>query len=231
MNKILLSVLTILLIQFASAQRTYMFDRLFEFSYQESLNLPKVKELVLTNSKNNDYYLLVQDDGKTDLKLYFHKRNNLQSTFYLDKKAFSEANRINLDCDLVERVRIKKRDLKYSKKFIFENLKDTIINDTVFNHILFKIKSKKHIPPKQRKVYDVHFITYKYKRQEYPFLGTNYVYLSWKQMINRDDFDLGIIKEQYAINRNGKQYIYRLVKFSNIENKYISVPEACDYSQ
>ncbi|AXT58380.1 hypothetical protein D1815_22405 [Aquimarina sp. AD1] len=230
MYKILLLIVTIFSIQLISAQRTYTFDKLFEFSYQGSLNLPKVKELVLTNSKNNDYFLLVRDDGKNNLKLYFLERNNLQSTFYLDKKAFLEANRINLDCDLVEKVKIKKRDLKYSRKFIFENLKDTIINDTVFNHILFKRKSKKHTPPKQRKEYDVHFITYQNESQEYPFLGTNYVYLTWRQMINRDNFDLGVIKEQYAIKRNGKEYIYKLINVLDIKNKYISVPEACDYS-
>ncbi|RKN10330.1 hypothetical protein D7035_19550, partial [Aquimarina sp. AD1] len=105
MYKILLLIVTIFSIQLISAQRTYTFDKLFEFSYQGSLNLPKVKELVLTNSKNNDYFLLVRDDGKNNLKLYFLERNNLQSTFYLDKKAFLEANRINLDCDLVEKVK------------------------------------------------------------------------------------------------------------------------------
>ncbi|WP_108802404.1 hypothetical protein [Aquimarina sp. Aq107] len=231
MNKILLLIITIFSIQLISAQRTYTFDYMIGFTSQRSLNMPINMEVALINSKNNDYHLLVVNDGSLEFKFHFidHKIG-FQTIFYLEKEAFLKANRINLDCDYVKKIRTPKWNRKYAGKYFFENLKDTIINDTAFNHIVMKKRAKKNKRLSRRKKLDLHFITYKDKKFDMPFIANHYIHISWEQLVDKENFNFDIIKEQYSIKDNKKEWIYKFVEVNKIENKYISVPEACDYS-
>ncbi|WP_378183366.1 hypothetical protein [Aquimarina sp. SS2-1] len=232
MNKIKLVLLIFLISQIVVAQRTYTFDYTIGFTRQKSLEDHIAIEVAMINSKNNDYHLLIVNEGNPDLEFHFidHKIG-FETFFYLDKQEFLKANRIDLNCDLVKKIRNPKWNRKQAKKYFFKKLNDTVINDTVYNHILLRERNKKYKSPQKRKWLDMHFITHKDKKLDKPFMPNHYVYLTWEQIDDKEDFNFDVIKEQYALKKGKKQWIYKFFEMKKIENKYISVPEACDFSK
>lgn len=227
MNKFTLALLVAFISQSIISQRAYNFDHMMAYTYQRSLKDPVRIEAVFINSKDNEYHLLLVNDGNPDFTFYFvdHKRG-FQTRFYLEKSSFLKANKINLDCDLIKRIKTPSYNTKLAKKHFFKSLKDTIINDTVYNHIILKTKKVK----RKKKRLETHYITYKDKKFEKPFIGNHLTYLVWKEIANKENFNFDIIKEQYSIKKGQKEWMYKFIELKKINNKYISIPEACDYT-
>ncbi|MGY3794902.1 hypothetical protein [Aquimarina sp. 433] len=105
MNKFILALLVAFISQSIISQRAYNFDYMMAYTYQESLEGPIKVQAVFINSKDNRYHLILQNDGNPDFEFNFvdHERK-FETFFSLEKSSFLNANRINLDCDLVKRI-------------------------------------------------------------------------------------------------------------------------------
>ena len=134
-----LITLCFLSISFCAAQSNYGFDHRMEYLFTESKDSAPEKRLVYTNSKADNYYLMLIP--KEELyEVIFLDYNGFASSFTLDKKHFFENEKINLPCEIVY---ILKNPFHRSTRQYEVIQKDTLIKKEKFQLFILKNKNER----------------------------------------------------------------------------------------
>lgn len=205
-------------------QKKYSFDYMIEYDYQYTDTSKVVKKYILTNSKDNSYYLSVIEKDSLNVTLSFIDYNGIRSIAYLDKGRFSKAEAVTLECKIVSAY---ENPFKWqTKNYNFINKNDTLIEGKYYSQYIHKSNKPKR--EKRKK-----FGTYVYVVEEntsfhLPILEHATAYEEWKVEKNAPN---GISKLIYfkPYNGNRKELIHKLVQYVKI-NKSIIIPEECNYS-
>jgi hypothetical protein len=205
-------------------QKKYLFDYMMEY-YRKDTDTSKVKkEYILTNSKDNSYTLTLYEKDSLNFNLFFLDQNGIYSKSILDKKSFSRAEFVTLNCGVVSGYG---NPYKYqTKNYDFINKSDTIIDGQHYFHYFFK--SNKPKKEKRKKLATEHFIVEKNTSFHLPILTFATSYEEWKLEKNIPN---GIPKQMYMVTYKEKELFlfYELKRYAKI-NKYIIIPEECDYT-
>ena len=207
--------------QIIFAQKTYNFDYVLEYKTTKNDSI-KVDLSYLINSKNNDFLLEIKSLDSTNYKINFTDRTSLFTYATLNKNAFDTAEKINVSCDVIFKFL---NPFKYqTKNYDYFNLKDTLINDTLFFHC--ELKSNRSLKYQKRKnIHSLHLIIDKKSADFLPFLYQITSYEEWKKEKNIPN---GKLQMLYYVNWENKitdKWI--LNKIIPIEKKLI-IEKGCD---
>jgi len=206
------------------SQKKYLFDYMMEY-YRKDTDTSKVKkEYILTNSKDNSYTLTLFEKDSLNFGLIFFDQNGIYSKSILDKKSFSRAEFITLNCSVVSGYG---NPYKYqTKNYDFTNESDTLIDGQYYFH--YFLKSNKPKKEKRKKLATEHFIVEKNTSFHLPILTFATSYEEWKLEKNIPN---GIPKQMYMVTYKEKKLFlfYELKRYAKI-NKYIIIPDECDYT-
>lgn len=146
----IINILFILNIYICFGQKAYKFDTLLEYeSYFYDVELKKdtiTKQFLLTNSKDNNYYILVKEDNNLNYYLKFIHYDKYASKVYVSKNDFFKASEINIDdCNTV---------FKYENKFKFKVKNYAFVNksDTIINNKALKTYTLNYLLSRKKKV-------------------------------------------------------------------------------
>jgi len=206
------------------SQKKYLFDYMMEYDLKDTDTSKVRKEIILTNSKDNSYILRVFEKDSSNFDLIFFDQNGIYSKSILDKKSFSRAEFITLNCGVVSGYG---NPYKYqTKNYDFINKSDTIIEGQHYSH--YFLKSNKPKKEKRKKLATEHFIIEKNTSFHLPILEFSTTYEEWKLEKNIPN---GIPKEMFLLSFNKKKYsfFHKLKQYARI-NKYVTIPEECNYT-
>ena len=224
--KILLFLIVLISIP-SYSQKKYLFDYMMEYDFKYTDTSRVRKKIVLTNSKDNSYILTVSEKDSLNFQLDFLDINGIRTIVYLDKKSFIKAESISIKCDFVW-VSDCISNFK-PKKNRFINKSDTLVDSEYYPHYILKSNNPKR--EKRKKLGTRHFIIEKNTPFHLPILNllTPMDYNEWKLEKNIPN---GILKEMFleTYRTNKCLNFYKLKQFAKI-NKYLVVPEECDYTK
>jgi hypothetical protein len=209
------------------AQKNYAFNYMLlfdnnHFEYQKEHGF-----VILADSQDNKVHLSCHEQVN-DLENYYLGLHDNSGKFLHTKvgqQDFYRAETLTSTCGYyAEQNAIKaEKILKYK----FENLKDTIVNDTIFAHYVFKNLKKKD-PKKRTYIKETHFVVYKNSFFCLPILSSALQYEVWKRDKNIPN---GHIKIRYSTNYAGetidKIELKKLVKVT----KNFVIPKGCEPSK
>jgi hypothetical protein len=133
------------------SQKKYLFDYMMEYDLKDT-DTSKVRKEIIKDSSNFD--------------LIFFDQNGIYSKSILDKKSFSRAEFITLNCSVVSGYG---NPYKYqTKNYDFINKSDTIIDGQHYSH--YFLKSNKPKKEKRKKLATEHFIVEKNTSFHLPIL-------------------------------------------------------------
>lgn len=206
------------------AQKKYHFDYAL-FIESTSINNKNTKEFIyLLNSKLNNYNLFVEDKDSITKSLRLIDENGVYVSSIVSCNEFFKAETFVNSCKETSRYG---NPYKYkTKNYDFINFNDTIINDTSYYHYAVKC-NKKLKYQKKKKIVTTHYIVEKSSPSYSPFLLHTTVYEMWKISKNIPN---GILKLIYYIDTNGK--ITGKIDVKNVVkiDKYLTIPEECDFT-
>jgi hypothetical protein len=207
------------------SQKKYLFDYMMEY-YRKDTDTSKVKkEYILTNSKDKSYTLRVFEKDSSNFDLSFLNLIGVSSKMILDKNSFSEAEFITSNCDFISGYsypsKFKTQDFNFIKK------SDTLVGGEYCSHYIFKCNDPKK--EKRKKLGTLHFILKKDASCNLLFFDHPTVYEEWKSEGNILN---GILQEMFLelYDKNKNISFYKLKQYAKI-NKYLIVPEECDYTK
>jgi len=219
-------LLLFLLLSFSGrAQKKYVFDYILEYRLQ--VNETSKVEIVylLTNSSDNSYSMYVYQDRDvaTDFILIFSNDFGVGSYTSIEKSEFFKAETIELSCENL-RFSSQKNDKYDSKRYLFKNELDTLINGVQHRH--YTMRFTKLRDSKRYKKGVAHYIVENNTEFHNP-LGLLSVSFDVKK--TSKILPNGIAKEIFTTSYDGKSkiYFYKLIQFVKM-NKYVIIPDNCD---
>ncbi|MBY0486369.1 MAG: hypothetical protein K2P85_04150 [Flavobacteriaceae bacterium] len=225
MKKVLL-VLSLFVFSQMVGQKKYSFDYIFLIEHTDSLKNIKTNSLYWLSSRHNNYRLYAS--GNKDSLAYavlFVDENGISFNRLIAKTKLNKIDTITNTCDEVNRFG---NPYKFEKRnYSFINLKDTLINDTIYYHYI--LKSKKPLKYQKRKKIDtVHYIVDKTDPDFLPFTYHSMIYEIWKASKNVPN---GYPKYIYCINTEGKETGRVEFKKAKRINRCTIIPNDCDYTK
>jgi hypothetical protein len=227
MKKIILGF-CLLVFAFSFGQKKYAFNYLLLYGETCMQHRNAVDFAFLVNSSNNSTILSAIESGESkDLENYFltfhdFGVNHVHSV--INRSEFYKAETITANTgDYRDNSPIPKRNFK---DFYFENLNDTIINDTSYYHYTFKNRGK--IKFRQKKNIGVtHYIVAKNADGFLPIFTSSYEYEVWKRDRNIPN---GYLKMRYFVDFNGRKTSkIELVKMIN-SKRYFDIPKEVQFA-
>ncbi len=215
-----------LLISFTSlSQKKYAFDYTLVYNLEPPEKNESKLILYAFNSKENNYVLTIHEKDSIANDLRFIDQKGILVNAIMNKIDFFKAETIANSCEQTSRFSSKAKEK--SRDYSFVNLKDTIIKDTIYYH--YVLKSNKKVKDQQKgKITSAHFIIDKSAPNFIPFLYQPIMYEVWK---NNKSIPNGYPKSIYFINSDGtKESELKLIKAVKL-NKYLTIPDECDYTQ
>ena len=208
------------------SQKKYSFD--YKLVYKElcSLHQKPMDYYVFLNSKNNNYTLLTNEKintkNTTDYSMRFLNSEGESLSTDVNKVDFNAASTFTSECS--HYILHKTHENNLVKDYVFENLNDTIINDTVFSHFIFKnIKKEKY--RKKHNIGVTHYIAYKNDVVFLPSSSFKLQYMVWKKNQNIPN---GLIKYRYYIDYKGsKTSKIELNQIIKLNTDFI-IPKECE---
>jgi hypothetical protein len=221
MNRKLLFFLCFLYSILSIGQRKYFFDYFIEYDFQSSETENRKKVFLLTNSKDNSYYIRVFEKDSLTYNVYFLDSNGIFSTAYIDKKDFLAAETISLKCNFITHF---SNPFKYQvDNYHFENKNDTIIDKESFKYYILKSNNPKR--EKRKKLAVNHYVVERNTEFHLPIL-VNFVTALEEYKVD-NIIPNGIAKVLYIKSFYKKKLgIYSLNYFVKI-NKFLIVPKEC----
>ena len=221
----LLLLFNVFIGSFVNAQKKYHFD--YALLYKNESNTGKKStSLYFINSRNNTYQMYVHEDKDSiDSIIHFVDYKGITSNSKVNINLFYKAETITNDCGSVLKFT---NQYKYnSKNYTIEKYKDTLINDTTYFH--YSIKSLKSLKyQKRKKIQTEHFIIDKESSDFKPFL---YQPLLYNLYTDNKTLPNGKLKMSYYIDVNGKLTFKRELYKAIQSDKYLTIPEECDYTK
>ena len=208
-----------------NAQTTYEFDYLLEydgFNVQDSTNTKGC--LVLSNEKDNSYYLQLDDNKNLSFELYFYAFGCLSAVISISKEDFYKSESITIPCDYVvnfaDEFKFRKKKTKNHKII---KLKDTLIaNSSLGRYQTIYTKSKKKV--KRKRSASIIFLTQESSNIQLPTFLSPKIYEAWK---NSNRIMNGLITEKHFINKNEQLEHKRVLKSVTSISKKIIIPTDC----
>ncbi len=214
----------LLLVNISFSQKTYIFDYLLEYEYQSTENEAVEIKYIYTNSKDNNYNATVMNYKPKYYKLFLvDDFTGVRSLTSIPTENIENVGTINLNCNDININR--SGEVKQSKLFIFDNLKDTIINEIAHKHYTLDYVSKR-----KKKTYQSgirHYLVENNTQFHKPMICFSYVF---DQHVTSNNIPNGIAREMYSINsfrNNQKEEIYKLKSIIEINMKMV-IPADCD---
>jgi hypothetical protein len=205
------------------AQKNYAFNYMLLYGETCMNHRNAVDFAYLVNSSKNNAVVSVLDNGKGDdlenYNLSFHDFEGNHVHSVIKRNEFYSAETITASTgDYTDFSSMTK---SLFKNFYFENLKDTVINDTSYYHYTFK-NSKKEKYRAKKNIGVTHFIVAKDAAGFLPILSSPFEYEVWKRDKNIPN---GYLKMRYYIDYNGaKKSKMELVKMVSTK-RYFDIPK------
>ncbi len=216
-------LLLLLYTQLFFSQKTYVFDYAIEFDTKIQLQNNDSTSVVLINSSNNHFNLFLFEKNSINYGLQFTDRNGISILTTIKKERLKNDSITISNCnDLLGY----SNPFKYQvKNYEFENLKDTLINDTLFYHCV--LKSNRSIQYQKRKnIHSLHYIIDKETPLYLPYLHLATAYEEWKKEKNIPN---GKLKMMYYVNtENEITQKFIVKKYIKVDKKLI-IPKECTY--
>lgn len=205
---------------FFYGQNSYSFDYLIEYeniTHGDSI----VKTLyVLTNSKDNSYYVSLSSENENTFDFYFN-HEYFRSFSLTDKEPFFNAKTIKLPC---ETVRLQKDKINL-KRYDFRVYPDTLIEGKYYKN--YSMQYRKASEEKRYKNGKSYYIV-----ENGTEFHTPLKIFSWAfdASLTSEIFPNGIAKEIYNTGKNGLKFRFKLVSYSKA-NKTITIPNCAKLNQ
>lgn len=230
-----ISIFFFLLTTNCYTQKQYAFDHLISYEvtfYKDSANHKKQPVIVkdktfmrhyLTNSKNNDYFVVVTELDSLNYKVVLREHNNIYSHVVSKKTELTQARIINIGCLDVSKLH---KSYAYKTKHVnFFKLNDTIINNqSLSKYKLAPINPKR---AKRKKSWTIFYLLNKATAFHLPMLHSVAAYEEWKSDTTIAN---GIFTERHFANYNGNIMIKeQLISYRKVDKKIV-INGDCDYS-
>jgi hypothetical protein len=201
--KTLLRIMLLLISAPIYGQNIYEFDHILE--YKNKIDSTKLisNPIYFVNSVDNKYHILTYKLDKLNSMFNFFvsdgiKRPQIRES--VNTNELFETKLINIECGSI----YFKSEYYYKykvKDYYFENLKDTVIDNTTHYH--YVIKSNKSLKYQKRKnIHEIHYLADKNSPFFMPFFNNPTVYEEWKT--NKKFVPNGMIKVIYHTNWENK---------------------------
>ena len=208
------------------SQKKYHFDYVLLYENSSIDFKAKTSDLYFINSKSINYYLgESKDKDSINMNLIFLDHNGISSISKIAIQDFYKAEVFANECNSV---------LKYSNQYKYKANEYTFVkhNDTLINNVFYfhyEIKSIKSIKyQKRKKIQSAHLIIDKKSQEFTPFL---YNPLFYNLYSKTPILPNGLFKIIYYTNLKGeitfKRELLNVVK----SDKYLTIPEECDYTK
>ncbi len=202
-------------------QKKYSFDYALVYDFQLNEKSKVEQRILLTNSKDNSYFLEVTEKDSLNYTLTFLDRNGYYSKTVVGKSGFFKAETINAECESVLNY---KNPYKYQvENYDYHPLKDTLIDGANYSRYFFKSNNPKK--EKRRRFATLFFVIENNTTFHQPVLLHSTSYEEWKLEKNIPN---GIPKLFYFTSYNTKKILskYTLNGYKKID-KYVMLPEGC----
>mgnify|MGYP006175110057 CR=1 FL=1 len=221
-------LLFVLFASFCYSQKSYSFDYVLEFDNAISLKKDKKEYAIkayLVNSTKNNFILYLGESDSLKLSFHFLDQEGISLKSTIDKNLFIKSKTIATICKNVTRY---VNPFKFQvNNYEFLNMNDTIINQQSYYH--YCIKSTRSLKyQKRKKIATIHYIVDKNSPDFLPFLTLPTCYEEWKKERNIPN---GIPYTIYHKNREGEITFKMQLKSSTKIDKFLVVPEECDYTK
>ena len=230
------SILLILILSCTSicfAQKEYTFDYFIEYDltlFKDSLKNKYrskrvadtlLKKFLLTNSKNNQFIVILSEANNKEYQLVFKDFKGVYSKFYIDKEEFVNASIISLKCsEIVSSGNLfRRRNMNYE----YQIHRDTLIQSELYHSYFLKYKKPKKA--KNKEIGSNQYIVRKEDNSYHlPIFILAVEYYEWE---NEKSIPNGIFSTKVFFNYMGKKSNkYELRKIDSIKKK-ITVPKDC----
>ncbi len=202
-------------------QKKYSFDYALIYDFQANEKSKVEQRILLTNSKDNSYFLEATEKDSLKYTLTFVDRNGYFSITLVSKSDFFKAETISADCTSV-------LNYKNPYKYQVENYDYQVLNDTLIDgdsYSRYFLKSNKPKREKRRKLGTLFFAIEKNTAFHQPVLLHSTSYEEWKLEKNIPN---GIPKLFYFTSYKTKKILWKhtLTGYKKID-KYIMLPKGC----
>jgi hypothetical protein len=195
------------------SQERFSFDYYSEYEFQKKENEEaNLKVTVFSNSKDNSYFLSVQEKKGSIVRAYFiNRKTKITTTLGLNK--FYENLKNNtieiINIDKINAANFGERDMKYS---MFTK------QDSVNEYIIVGVKNSKKKNTKNDIEYHIEFE----KSEKYKNQIINHPDLHIPLLYEKFNFDLpGIAKKTYFVSKNKIEKITTLTKLDKIDFSFL----------
>ncbi len=197
---------------FFYGQNTFSFDYLIEYeniTHGDSI----VKTLyLLTNSKDNSYYVSLTSENVDTFDFYFN-HEYFRSFSLTDKKPFFKAETIKLPCESVHL----QKDRINLKRYDFRVYPDTLIEGKYYKN--YSMQYRKASEEKRYKNGKSYYIVENGTEFHKPLKVFS---AAFDVFLTSEIFPNGIAKEIYNTGKNGLRFRFKLVSYSKV-NKTITI--------
>jgi hypothetical protein len=221
MKKEIITYLLVFFTAFFYGQKKYVFDYSLEYTFQLNETSEAKKVFLLTNSKDNSYYIYAEEMKDGSLNSKFKDVNGWYATFSIKKADAFNSLPIMLNCDWVYKQNfLKENNLK---RYIFQINKDTIIQNQ--NYKLHTLSYKKE---QESKKYNKGFAYYVIEEKTDFHVPLLLFSFSFDTALINKEIPNGIPKMVFTTNRkeDERMFIYSLIKYTPI-NKELIIPIQC----
>lgn len=219
-----INFLTYFLIIFSAisyGQKKYVFDYSLEYDFQSNETSEVKKVYLLTNSKDNSYYIYAQEIENGYLNIKFRDNNGFYSMFSIKKENAFDSLSIKLNCEWVKKQNfLRENDLK---RYVFQLNKDTIIQNQKYKQHKLRFKKKY-----DSKFYDKGFAYYIVEENTDFHMPLLLFSSSFDVALINKEIPNGIPKILFTTNRKEDEntFIYKLVSYTKITKELI-FPKEC----
>lgn len=211
---------------FVNAQKKYHFDYALLYKNYESVDKIVRSELYFVNSNDNSFVMHTADNKDSinaNISLIDYKGLSVISK--TKKSLFYQAETLKNECNSV--YKFSNLHKNKTKEYTFKKHNDTVIdNKNYYHYSLNSLKSKKY--QKRKKIKSFHLIFDSSNQSILPFLPFPLIYNLY---IANPILPKGVPIIMYYVDVNGqitfKRELVELIK----TDKYLSVPEECDYTK
>jgi hypothetical protein len=202
-------------------QKKYVFDYSLEYDFQMNETSEVKKVYLLTNSKDNSYYIYAEEIENGYLNIKFKDNNGFYSKFSIKKENAFDSLSIKLNCEWVKKQNfLKENDLK---RYVFQLNKDTIIQNKNYKQHTLRYKKKY-----DSKFYDKGFAHYVVEENTDFHMPLLLFSSSFDVALINKEIPNGIPKIIFTTNKKEDEntFIYKLASYTKITKELI-FPKEC----
>lgn len=209
------------------SQKTYEFDYILEYEYNNDILTKPHNYFKFTNSKDNSYVLTVTEKDEDNFYLWLVDAKGLESASIILKSDFFEVETIGVKCQQVREF-IDTNKKKHLNEYSFVNLNDTVINTVSHKHYMIKYNDQKKA--ERKNIPDIHYIVQNKTEFHVPnFFPESPAFINWHN--NKKAVPDGIYLKAFNKLPDGTiEKENTLLQYAKIK-KIIIIDGECDYTK